>query len=357
MNDAILRLTSISKNFGSVRAVDDVSLEIKQGEFFALLGPSGCGKTSLMRLIAGFEQADRGCVLIDGQDVSHLPAYRRQVNMMFQSYALFPHMDVERNIAFGLVQDGVNRSEIAARVNAILDLVQLSGLGKRKPQQLSGGQKQRVALARALVKRPRLLLLDEPLAALDRKLREETQFELIRIQRELGTSFMLVTHDQDEAMGMAQRMAVMRAGRIEQIGSPREIYDQPANDFVAGFIGKVNLFDAEVSEIVSGEMSVRLSNGALLIMPVSAHSVGERLRLALRPEDVDILPASSLVQTGLDGLVHDIVFLGERQLLRVQLADGKMIEAVQISTKSHAFERGAAVKINLPADRMRVLGA
>jgi len=362
MSDAILRLTSISKYFGTVRAVDDVSLEVKPGEFFALLGPSGCGKTSLMRLIAGFEQADQGRVIIDGQDVSHLPAYRRQVNMMFQSYALFPHMSVERNIAFGLVQDGVSKAEIANRVSAILDLVQLSGLGHRKPQQLSGGQKQRVALARALVKRPRLLLLDEPLAALDRKLREETQFELMRIQRELGTSFMLVTHDQDEAMGMAQRMAVMRAGRIEQIGSPREIYDQPANDFVASFIGKVNFFEAQVSALAVGQTRVRLSNGAEITLASSAYALGQRLRLALRPEDVHVRTARDAAETdsgpsGFAALVQDSVFLGERQVLRLQLADGALIEAVQISTQGAAYERGMQVEVTLPPDRLRVLPA
>ncbi|NDA45869.1 MAG: ABC transporter ATP-binding protein [Alphaproteobacteria bacterium] len=362
MSDAILRLTSISKQFGAVRAVDDVSLEVKPGEFFALLGPSGCGKTSLMRLIAGFEQADQGRVIIDGQDVSHLPAYRRQVNMMFQSYALFPHMSVERNIAFGLVQDGVSKAEIANRVSAILDLVQLSGLGHRKPQHLSGGQKQRVALARALVKRPRLLLLDEPLAALDRKLREETQFELMRIQRELGTSFMLVTHDQDEAMGMAQRMAVMRAGRIEQIGSPREIYDQPANDFVASFIGKVNFFEAQVSALAAGQSRLRLSTGSEITLPSSDYALGQRLRLALRPEDVQVRPArgaaaSGSGPSGFAALVQDSVFLGERQVLRLQLADGALIEAVQISTQGAAYERGMQVEVTLPPDRLRVLPA
>ncbi|MBM3608468.1 MAG: ATP-binding cassette domain-containing protein, partial [Alphaproteobacteria bacterium] len=239
MSEAIVRIENATRRFGAVVAVDDVTLEIARGEFLALLGPSGCGKTTLMRMIAGFEELDAGRIFIDGVDMHGVPAYRRPVNMMFQSYALFPHMSVARNIGFGLVQAGIARGEIETRVAQLLKLMRLEGMGGRMPHQLSGGQKQRVALARALAPRPRLLLLDEPLGALDRKLREETQFELMALQRELGLSFLAVTHDQDEAMAMAQRIALMRAGGIEQIGDARQIYEEPASRFAAEFIGEV----------------------------------------------------------------------------------------------------------------------
>src|SRR6478609_1033708 len=244
---ALLEIIQASRRFGTAApAVDRVSLSIDRGEFFALLGPSGCGKTTLLRLVAGFETPNEGRIVIDGADVTAVPPYARPVNMMFQSYALFPHLDVAGNIAFGLKQEGMPRQRRAARVEEMLALVQMTGFAKRRPHELSGGQKQRVALARALAKMPKLLLLDEPLAALDRKLREETRLELTGIQERVGTTFLVVTHDQEEALGMASRVAVMNRGRLVQIGAPAEIYERPNSRFVAGFVGKVNLFEGEI---------------------------------------------------------------------------------------------------------------
>src|SRR3954471_20206444 len=241
---ALLEIISASKSFGAAAAVDNVSLAVESGEFFALLGPSGCGKTTLLRMIAGFEAPDSGRIVIDGTDMTAVPPYRRPVNMMFQSYALFPHLDVARNIAFGLKQEGMERRRREIRVAEMLALVQMTAYARRRPHELSGGQRQRVALARALAKTPKLLLLDEPLAALDRKLREETRLELTGIQQRIGTTFLVVTHDQDEALGMASRIAVMNQGRLVQIGAPAEIYERPNSRFVADFVGAVNLFEA-----------------------------------------------------------------------------------------------------------------
>ena len=238
----LVRFEGVTKRFGDVTAVAGVSLEIAEGEFFALLGPSGCGKTTLMRMLAGFVAPDAGRILLNGQDIAGLPPHKRPSSMMFQSYALFPHLSVEQNVGFGLKQQGWARDRAAARVEEMLSLVRLEGLNRRKPDQLSGGQKQRVALARALAPGPQILLLDEPLAALDRKLREDTQLELKAMQRRLGVTFMIVTHDQDEAMVVADRMAVMRAGQVAQVGPPREVYERPASRYVAEFIGEANLF-------------------------------------------------------------------------------------------------------------------
>jgi len=245
----LVRFDGVSKRFGTATAVERVSLDIFSGEFFALLGPSGCGKTTLLRLLAGLEMPDDGRILLDGADLTTVPPYRRPINLMFQSYALFPHLTVEGNVAFGLKQEGLPKAEIASRVDEMLALVRLEGFAKRKPQHLSGGQRQRVALARSLIKRPRVLLLDEPLAALDKKLRSETQFELMQLQESLGLTFVIVTHDQQEAMTVAGRIAVMDHGRLVQVATPQEIYERPTSRWVADFIGEINLIEGSVTEV------------------------------------------------------------------------------------------------------------
>jgi putrescine transport system ATP-binding protein len=333
----LVRLERVTRRFGDVSAVHDVSLDIAPAEFFALLGPSGCGKTTLMRLIAGFEQPDEGRIFIAGVDVTDVPPHKRPVNMMFQSYALFPHMNVEKNIGFGLRQEGMPRAEIAARVAEMLRLVQLDGLGKRRPDQLSGGQKQRVALARALAKRPKLLLLDEPLAALDRKLREQTQFELKEVQRRLGTAFVVVTHDQEEASVMASRIAVMRAGKLEQIGSPAEIYARPASRFVAEFIGDINILDGEVK----GERE--------LLAAASSDSV-RHPATAIRPERI-LLENDGMSANGLTGIVDDLAFRGSDTLYRVRLESGTILRVVASnSSDGDTFRPGDKVRVQIPPD-------
>src|SRR6476661_5783736 len=242
----LLRIDAVVKKFGGFRAVNRLSLDIRAGEFFALLGPSGCGKTTLLRMLAGFETPDEGRILLGGKDIAQVLPHQRPVNMMFQNYALFPHLTVRDNIAFGLKRAGMPRSEIDTRVAEMVALVKLGGLEKRKPDQLSGGQKQRVALARSLARRPQVLLLDEPLAALDKKLRESTQVELMELQRRLGTTFVIVTHDQEEAMTVANRIGVMSAGQLDQVATPHELYEAPASRWIAEFIGDVNLFEGQV---------------------------------------------------------------------------------------------------------------
>jgi putrescine transport system ATP-binding protein len=284
----IVKIESLTKRYGTVQAVDGVDLEIERGELFALLGGSGCGKTTLLRMLAGLETPDGGRIVIDGQDMTDVPAHRRPVNMMFQSYALFPHMNVADNVGYGLRREGLPRSEIAGRVEEALALVKLDQLGRRQPSQLSGGQRQRVALARALVKRPKLLLLDEPLAALDRKLREGTRFELVRLQEQLGLTFVVVTHDQEEAMSMATRLAVMNAGRIVQTGTPHDLYERPATRFVADFIGVANILE-----------------------------VAANRWMALRPEKIRLAPDRPDTAHAVSGKIVDIAYEGDRSLYRV----------------------------------------
>ncbi len=326
-----VRLANIVKRFGPHTAIDELSLDIFQGEFFALLGPSGCGKSTLLRMLAGFTEPSSGRILLDGEDVAAVPPYRRPVNMMFQSYALFPHMSVEDNIAFGLKQDGLPRAEIRARVDEVMAMVQLGALARRKPHQLSGGQCQRVALARSLVKRPKLLLLDEPLGALDKKLREQTQFELMDIRERLGMTFVIVTHDQAEAMTMASRIAVMDHGRIKQVGTPTELYEQPGSRYVAGFLGDVNLIEGRAGDAADGVLTVESPAGRFLVGARDAVVHGAPVWLAVRPEKL-LLATERPPETTpnwVSGRVWDIGYLGNLSVYHVKLDSGQMLVSVQ----------------------------
>jgi putrescine transport system ATP-binding protein len=329
----LIRFERVTKRFGAVTAIDDLSLSIYEREFFALLGPSGCGKTTLMRLLAGFETPAAGRVLLRGEDLAGVPPYRRPVNLMFQSYALFPHMSVFDNVAFGLRQERTSREEIAARVDEMLNLVNLTGLERRKPDQLSGGQRQRVALARSLAKRPKVLLLDEPLAALDKQLREQTQFELMELQVKLGMTFMIVTHDQEEAMAVADRIAVMEHGRIVQMGTPAEIYEQPATRYVAEFIGDVNLIEAKVSGRDDRGLLLQSEMIATPLRASADESVasGTGVTIALRPEKVRITvrkPVDAAENT-VRGVVTGIAYLGDFSIYRVTLENGVVFKAAR----------------------------
>jgi spermidine/putrescine ABC transporter ATP-binding subunit len=338
----IIRLENVTKRFGKVAAVDDVSLSIEEGEFFALLGPSGCGKTTLLRMVAGFETPTEGRILIDGQDVSRIPPNRRPVNMVFQSYAVFPHMSVADNVGYGLLVDGVAKAERERRVAEALALVKLDDFGARKPDQLSGGQRQRVALARALAKRPRVLLLDEPLSALDAKLREQMRSELTQLQEKVGVTFVMVTHDQDEALAMASRCAVMNRGLLQQIATPSDLYEFPNSRFVADFIGQVNLFEGRLSVderdhavIASPELEtpVFLDHGV-----TGAHGAG--LWVAIRPEKIEIhkhipdrpAPAMEDAPAGhnvVAGVIRHIAYLGSESIYEVELANGRRVRALR----------------------------
>lgn len=325
-----ITLDHVTKSFGSSLAVKNVSLSIYQGEFFCLLGGSGCGKTTLLRLLAGFEKPTTGRLYIDGVDVTDVPPYERPVNMMFQSYALFPHMTVAQNIAFGLKQERLSSAVIKDRVQEGLDLVQMSAFAERKPHQLSGGQRQRVALARSLVKQPKLLLLDEPLAALDKRLREQTQFELVNIQERVGVTFIMVTHDQEEAMTMASRIAVMEEGQIRQIGVPHDVYEFPNSRFVAEFIGTINIFEGVVLEDEHDHVLIDSESAGcqLYVTHSGAVPVGSHVAVAVRPEKVMIStkqPAGN--QNYAKGIVREIAYLGDISIYYVALPSGKIVQA------------------------------
>ncbi|MDR3187351.1 MAG: polyamine ABC transporter ATP-binding protein [Holosporaceae bacterium] len=334
-------IKNLTKTFNGLVAVNDVSLSIYRGELFSILGRSGCGKTTLLRMLAGFEPPTSGKIFIDGVDMTDTPAYKRPVSMVFQSYALFPHMTVEQNIAFGLIQDGMPKSEIRDKVSAYLELVQMVGYERRRPDQLSGGEKQRVALARSLVKQPKLVLLDEPLAALDKKLRERTQLELVNIQEKVGATFVMVSHDQEEAMTMSTRIGLMNEGRILQIGSPTEIYEYPNSKYVANFIGSVNLFDGIIIEEQSDHVIVKsTSMGKNLYISHSASvPVGAQISVAIRPEKViltTVQPKEDYNWT--KGIVKDIVYLGDVSIYYVKLASGVMVLAT-VANLVRAAER------------------
>jgi putrescine transport system ATP-binding protein len=333
-----LQIERLTKKFGDFAAVNDVSLDIYKGEIFCLLGGSGCGKTTLLRMLAGFEQPTSGSIYLEGVDMAHVPPYERPVNMMFQSYALFPHMTVEQNVAYGLKQEGLPKREIADRVAEMLAIVRLQGLERRKPHQLSGGQRQRVALARSLVKRPKLLLLDEPLGALDKKLREHTQFELVGIQERLGVTFIVVTHDQEEAMTLASRIGVMNQGRIVQVGTPYEIYEFPNNRFVAEFIGNVNIFEGVLVEdepayvvIESRELGGRIYVGHGVSAAPEA-----TVWAAIRPEKMVLTreePSGEYNKAA--GVVKEIAYMGDLSVYLVKLQSGKTVRITRPNTTRH----------------------
>jgi putrescine transport system ATP-binding protein len=342
----LLRIEAVVKKFGAFRAVDRLSLDIRAGEFFALLGPSGCGKTTLLRMLAGFEMPDEGRILLDGKDIAQVLPHERPVNMMFQNYALFPHLNVLDNIAFGLKRARMPGADIATRVAELVALVKLDGLEKRKPDQLSGGQKQRVALARSLARRPQVLLLDEPMAALDKKLRESTQLELMELQRRLGMTFIIVTHDQEEAMTVASRIGVMDQGRLEQVATPRELYEAPSSRWVAEFVGDINLFEGQIEprESIQRSMASRLTittgdAGTLYAREPRQSVTKTNVCVAIRPEKVKLSsrgPASDSVNAHainrLEGVVTDVSYLGGLTTYKVRLESGAIVRSSMANT-------------------------
>ncbi len=347
----IVRFEGITKRFDDFVAVDNVTLDIYEREFFALLGPSGCGKSTLLRMLAGFERPTEGRLIVAGQDITALPPYERPVNMMFQSYALFPHMTVERNIGFGLRQEGMAKDKIADRVDEVMGMLELRQFAKRKPNQLSGGQQQRVALARAIAKKPRIVLLDEPLGALDKKLRQQAQFELMRIQETTGTTFVIVTHDQEEAMTVASRIAVMEKGVLVQVATPGDIYENPKTRYIAGFIGDVNIFDGTVSKIIDGCIEINGQNGCTFrTKSAEPVSVGQQVGLALRPEKIRITrekPASDV--NVIPGKVEDVGYLGSISHYHGRTAAGQRVTALRANA-AHTVEQSISWEDNVWLD-------
>lgn len=342
---AFIRIESVTKKFGGFAAVDNVSLDVSKGELFALLGGSGCGKTTLLRMLAGFESPTSGQIFIDGQDMTGVQPYDRPVNMMFQSYALFPHMTVTGNVGYGLKHEAMTNAQRQDRVKEMLNLVQLSHLADRKPHQLSGGQKQRVALARSLAKQPKLLLLDEPLGALDKKLREHTQFEIANIQYKTGITFVVVTHDQEEAMTLASRIAVMDQGVIRQIGAPSDVYEHPKSKFVAGFIGSINMVEGEIVAGKGDLVSVLCPalGQPLQVRTTIPYAAGEKVSLAIRPEKLGISrkkPTS--MPNFLKGTVQDFGYFGKDSLYRIKLPTGHLVSVNTVNSQRNSGEETAA---------------
>ena len=332
----LIRFQNVTKRFGDFVAIDDLTLDIYEREFFALLGPSGCGKTTMMRILAGFESPTRGHIELAGKDIGAVPPNKRAVNMMFQSYALFPHLSVWENIAFGLKRDGRPRDEIDARVDEMLKLTRLEQFARRKPHQISGGQRQRVALARSLAKAPKLLLLDEPLGALDAKLRQDTQFELVDIQEKTGTTFVIVTHDQEEAMTVASRIAVMDQGRIVQVSTPDKIYEEPNCVYVADFIGDVNIIEGKATATGDGRYRIDWAEGQPALIAASGRDFGpgQTCHLAIRPEKIRISPQRpDDADNALQGRILDIAYLGNLSTYHVELANGEIIKAQTANTR------------------------
>jgi spermidine/putrescine transport system ATP-binding protein len=357
MSRGAVQLDSLTKRFDDVTAVDAISVEVKGGEFFSLLGPSGCGKTTTLRMIAGFEPPSSGRILLDGIDVGNRPPHRRNVNTVFQSYALFPFLTVAENIAFGMRYKSVPKSEVNARVTEALELVQLSGFEKRRPNQLSGGQQQRVALARALVLRPAVLLLDEPLGALDAKLRRTLQVELGALQKQVGITFLYVTHDQEEALTMSDRLAVMNHGQIVQLGTPEEVYNEPVDAYVADFLGVSNLMDAQVERGGGGQGRCRLRLGDFVLEAETGQlDATGAVKVAIRPERVDLSPYGTDGSNRIAGMVERLVFLGSTTQIFVRLATGAALQTiVRNAGTALPYRQGTPVSVGLPADALRVL--
>ena len=345
MSDAIVSIRNVTKAFpGGVTAVDNVSLDIAQNEFFALLGPSGCGKTTLLRMISGLEMPSSGQIIIGGEDMAFTPPNKRPTNMVFQSYAVFPHMTVEQNIAYGLKVTGVPPDEIRRRVGEALEMVKLTALATRKPDQMSGGQRQRVALARALVKRPKVLLLDEPLSALDAKLRDDMRLELTRLQETVGITFIIVTHDQDEALSMASRIAVMDRGSVQQVATPAELYEHPRSRFVADFIGKVNLIDARVHRQIGRKVDCE-AKGLGRMELASDTLVGAQVAVAIRPEKLKIALSEPAAAIRIHGKVRDVAYYGDSSHVVVEAADGLMLS---VNVQNETRRGGAGVERGQP---------
>ncbi|RST57481.1 ABC transporter ATP-binding protein [Siminovitchia terrae] len=355
MSELMVTLNNVVKNFDDNVVVKNINMDIKSGEFLTLLGPSGCGKTTTLRMIAGFEQPTDGEVIIDGKEVSNIPPHKRDVNTVFQSYALFPHMNVSDNVAFGLKMKKINKDDIKRRVMEALKLVQLEGFAKRKPDQLSGGQKQRVAIARALVNSPKVLLLDEPLGALDLKLRKQMQVELKHLQQKLGITFIYVTHDQEEALTMSDRIAVMNGGIIEQLGTPDEIYDRPASRFVADFIGETNLFEGKVVGLDEQHAYLDLSGHKVPIIPTTKVSLDEEVSMAIRPERVQLHNELNGAGFAIPGKVVEHIYVGSIIKTVVSLPGGDQVTVNKTPEVAHSFAVDQDVYVNWEPDKAVII--